>query len=154
MSTITTYPLPLISQPQILSVMLLGITYNLRTRWSVGSNCWVIDIADQDNNSLATSIPLITGADILEQYRYLNIDGGLYVQESSGPPDVVPGFTQLGGTGQLLFIPYSTVDALVSTAVETGLGQTNSNNGGASGIGSGSNQNLNSLLNYLLFGVT
>lgn len=106
-TTISAYQLPLLPQPQTLQVLLLGVTYSLRTRWSVSQNCWCLDIADQDNNALVGSIPIVTGADLLEQYGYLEIGGGLYVFNTQGAPDTVPGFSNLGTTALLLFIPYA-----------------------------------------------
>lgn len=105
---IQAFALPLSPQPQTLSVTLLGTTYNLRTRWSQLQNCWCIDFADQDNNPIVGSIPLVTGADLLQQYLYLNFGGGLYVYDSQLPPNMVPGFTDLGVTAQILFVPYTT----------------------------------------------
>ena len=101
------YILPLQPFPQRLSVSLLGTFYNLRTRWSNASNCWMMDIADQDNNPIVGSICLVTGADLLEQYGYLGIGGGLLVETTQGPPNTVPGFRDLGVTAQVFFLPYA-----------------------------------------------
>jgi hypothetical protein len=104
--TAQVYQVPLSPRPQRLSVTLLGVTFNLRTRWSNAGNCWLLDLSDVDMNPLIGSIPLVTGADLLEQYGYLGIGGGFFVQNTSGPPDTVPGFTELGTTSQLIFAPY------------------------------------------------
>lgn len=101
------YLFPLLSKPQKLSIALLGVTYNLRTRWSVSSSCWLLDLATEDDVPLVGSIPLVTGADLLEQYRYLEVGGGIIVESTQGPPDTVPSFTSLGSTGQVYFLPYT-----------------------------------------------
>jgi hypothetical protein len=106
MSFVTGQIIPFKPYPQRLTTQFGGATYNLRTRWSNMSNCWMMDLADADNNPLVGSIPLVTGADLLEQYGYLAIGGGLYVYSTSGPPDSVPGFNDLGVTGFVVFIPY------------------------------------------------
>ena len=100
--------LPLQPYPQRLVTQLGSVTYNLRTRWSNTSNCWMIDIADEDNVPIVGSIPMVTGANLLEQYDYLDIGGGLYAYSTVGPPDAVADFTALGVTAFLIYIPYAT----------------------------------------------
>jgi hypothetical protein len=104
--TVAFYQIPTTPWPRVWTTSLLNVTYTLRTRWSNLSNCWMLDISDVDNNLLIGSIPLVTGADLLEQYQYLEIGGGLIIQNTSGPPDTVPGYSSLGVTSQLLFFPY------------------------------------------------
>lgn len=101
------FQIPLRATPQSLGVVLLGVSYNLRTRWSRASNCWTISLYDVDNNLLVGEVPMVTGCDLLGQYAYLGIGGGLLVYDTSGPPDAVPGFASLGVTAQLLFFPYA-----------------------------------------------
>lgn len=107
MTNISVSQVPLLPQPQKFSIVLLGITYNMRTRWSNLSNAWMLDISDADLVPIVGSIPLVVGADLLEEYEYLNIEGGLWVQNTTGPADDVPGFNDFGSIARLLFIPYS-----------------------------------------------
>jgi hypothetical protein len=100
------FQFPLRPTPQTFAASLLGVTYNFRTWWSPSQTCWCVDIADVDNVPVVGSIPLVTGADLLEQYEYLGIGGGLVVYDTAGPPDSVPGYADLGVTGQLLFFAY------------------------------------------------
>ncbi len=101
------YTIPFVpNTPQRFSVALLNITYNLRTRFSKGSLAWMLDLSDTDNNLIIGSIPLVTGCDLLEQYHYLEIGGGLYVNNSGIPNNNVPRFQDLGVNSQLVFIPY------------------------------------------------
>lgn len=105
--TTTWYVIPITpSTPQVFSTTLLQTSYNMRTRFSVGSLAWMLDIYDVDNNLIVGSIPLVTGADLLEQYKYLGIGGGLYISNSGSLNDAVPQFNDLGVNGQLVFIPY------------------------------------------------
>lgn len=62
---------------------------------------------DSSQNPIAVGIPLITGADLLEQLYYLGIGGALIVQ-STNDPNLVPDFETLGSTGNLFFIPVPT----------------------------------------------
>ena len=98
--TLTTVPLQ--STPQSFSISLAGTVYNLTIKWNWIMQSWVIDIADSQNNPMVGGIPLITGADLLEQYQYLGIDGVLIVGDG-GTPDATPTFTNLGSTCFLYF---------------------------------------------------
>jgi hypothetical protein len=72
--------LPLQNYAQFFSVTLNGLIYNFRTYWNSQPDAgWVMDIADQNNNSLVQGIALVTGVDILRQYHYLGIAGQIYV---------------------------------------------------------------------------
>jgi hypothetical protein len=105
MASITGYIIPFSPRPQRLITTLGTVTYNLRTRWSNPSNCWLLDIADVDNNLIIGGIPMITGADLLEQYRYLGFVGSLFAYSTDGPPDMVPTLIGLGITAQVAYIP-------------------------------------------------
>lgn len=90
--------------PQTMTLTLGGLQYFLRLTWCEPGLCWVLDVADQNEVPLASGLPLITGHDLLEQYRYLGILGALTVQTDHNP-DVVPTFHNLGDTGHLYFVP-------------------------------------------------
>lgn len=49
-------------------------------------------------------IPLVTGADLLAQYKHLSIGGQLFVQ-TDGDPEAVPTYASLGATAGLYWIP-------------------------------------------------
>jgi hypothetical protein len=96
--------LPLTAQPQILSLSLRGTTYRIKLAWNVSTQCWVIDLADQSDTPLLCGVPLITGTDLLRQFRYLGIGGQIVVISNQKPPDVVPSFDDLGITGHVYFL--------------------------------------------------
>jgi hypothetical protein len=106
------YEIPLSASPQTMGISLSGTTYNLRFlfRDSQGAYpnilpCgWVVDISDQNNNLLVGAVPLITGANLLEQFAYIGIDGGLYVAVD-GTVDATPTYDQLGTVGHLYYVP-------------------------------------------------
>lgn len=97
------YIVPLLSKNQAFPVSLAGNSYNLRVWWSEASACWILDIADSQQEPLVNGIPLVTGCDILEQYGYHDFNGAMVVQ-SSNDPDLVPDDTTLGTTGNLFFL--------------------------------------------------
>jgi hypothetical protein len=63
-----------------------------------------MDIGDENGTILVAGIPLVSGADLLSQYRYLGFPGGLFVTTDRGAGEV-PTFDGLGATSHLYFIP-------------------------------------------------
>lgn len=103
MSAVFEIPLQ-VGTPQTFSIALGGITYQLtflyRNDFSGG---WTVDIADSSGNPILQGVPLVTGADLLAQYKHLGFTGALVVQTVSNP-DAVPTFDNLGSDGQLYWI--------------------------------------------------
>lgn len=99
----TTYVVPLAPTPQTLSITLAGVTYNLRLSWNWTGQNWVLDLLDVNENPLVNGIPLVTGADLLAQYGYLNLGGQLVVQTTNDAA-AVPTFTNLGSQSNLYFV--------------------------------------------------
>lgn len=105
---LTYFEIPLSPSPQTFAITLNGIAYNLTFVYRMspdGDGGWIMDIADGNSNPLACGLPLVTGSDILGQFRYLGIGGALAVGTDGTPLDV-PAFTDLGVTSHLYFIPY------------------------------------------------
>lgn len=99
--TATTFEIPLQSVPQVFSVTLAGVTYQVTLLWR-DPNGWVIDIADVSGTLILAGIPLVTGADLLEQFGYLNLGGKLFCS-TDHDQDAPPGFDNLGSTAHLYF---------------------------------------------------
>lgn len=89
--------------PQTMTLTLGGLQYFLRLTWCEPGLFWVVDIADQNEVPIARGLPLVTGHDLLAQYRHLGIPGSLTVQTDHNP-DAVPTFHNLGDTGHLYFV--------------------------------------------------
>lgn len=105
MSAVFSIPLQ-VGTPQTFSIALGGITYQMTLLYrndSTGIGGWVLDIADSTGNEIVQGIPLVTGADLLAQYKHLGFTGALVVQTTSNP-DQVPTFTNLGSDGQLYWV--------------------------------------------------
>jgi hypothetical protein len=89
-------------------VTLLDVVYTLKFNWNKRAKCWVLDIWDEDNQfKILAGIPLVTGADLLEQFLYLPIGRfGIMTALTFGPgipPDNVPTFYNLGTDGHLYY---------------------------------------------------
>ncbi len=98
----TVYEIPLSSKPQILSVQFPNkVTYQLRLLYLFTPNdCWMMDISDANGNPIVCGIPLLTGADLLEQYDYFGFGCSLYCT-TDGDLTAPPAFYNLGSTAHL-----------------------------------------------------
>lgn len=98
------FTIPLIATPQKMAIRLGGIGYQLTFQYR---NCdqggWTIDIADGSGNAILSGIPMVTGINLLAQYKYLQLGGGLFVQTTSNP-DAVPTFENLGDDALLYWV--------------------------------------------------
>lgn len=99
------------STAQKVKITLNGTVYTTIVRWNDVSICWIMDLYDEAGVvPVLCGVPLITGTNLLGQYAYLDIDGGLggamVVQTVAvgHPPDEVPSFTDLGTDGHLYYV--------------------------------------------------
>lgn len=100
----TPLEIPLQPVAQKLFVSLRGVQYGLTVRWCVPANCWVGDLQDANGNDVITGTPLVTGADLLEQFGYLDVGVGALVVQTDHDQDAVPTFTNLGVTSHVYYI--------------------------------------------------
>jgi hypothetical protein len=99
---ITLYEIPLTPTPQKLAIKLAGITYQMTILWNFSSESWMISLGDADGVPIISSIPMVLGANLLEQFDYLQIGGSLIAQVDSDT-GIPPNFTNLGTEGRLMF---------------------------------------------------
>lgn len=99
------FPIPLaVGVPQTFPIQLGGSQYQLTLLYrNITDGGWVLDIADANGTPIVQGIPLVTGADLLAQYKHLGFTGALVCQTTSNP-DAVPTFTNLGDDGQLYWV--------------------------------------------------
>lgn len=98
------YEIPLTPARQKFRIQLGGVTYTLTFSWNnAPTGGWVVDIADANEVPIVAGLPLITGADLLEQFAYLGIGGQLIVQ-SDFDVNAVPTYQNLGLTSHLYFL--------------------------------------------------
>ena len=64
---------------------------------------WALDIADASKTPIVSGIPLVTGCDLLAQYKHLGFAGRMWVQ-TIDDPDVVPTFDNLGSGCKLFWV--------------------------------------------------
>jgi hypothetical protein len=93
---------PFTARPQVLNVWLGDKEFSVRLYWLKPAECWVIDLSDVAGNLLISGIPLVTGADLFDQFQYADVRGGrLVVMSTDRPPTTVPGWGDLGITGHV-----------------------------------------------------
>lgn len=98
--------IPLSPLPQAFLIALGAVTYRLRFGWNRIGGFWYLNIATRTGVPIALGIPLVPGADLLEQFQYLGFDGALVVQ-SDGNADDIPDATDLGVTGRVFFVSFA-----------------------------------------------
>lgn len=96
----TAYEVPLTPEPQKFQIALVNLTYTVTVVWNTANASWMIDIADASGNPILQGIPMVTGADLLQQFAYLNF-GFQLIAQTDNAVDVVPTFADLGTTGHL-----------------------------------------------------
>jgi hypothetical protein len=96
------YEIPLRPGAQKFSVD-FGTIYVMRLVYRDAEEAgWTLDILQQDEEPILCGIPLVTGADLLDQYAYLGFGVRLYVL-TDGDPFAVPTYANLG-TGAHLYV--------------------------------------------------
>lgn len=103
-----TYRVPLSPAPQRFAIALAKINYVLTVQWRESTEGgWFLDIADSSGVPILSGIPLVTGADLLAQFAYLNLGGQLIVRTDHAT-DEIPTFGNLGVDSNLYFVTEDT----------------------------------------------
>lgn len=97
------FEIPLSARSQRCTVTLLNVTYNMAIQWRASAGQWVLDFNDASGKPVIQGLPLVTGSDLLGQYRHLGIGGSLVVMLDSGAGDAVT-FNNLGTSAHLRFV--------------------------------------------------
>ena len=104
MVDIAFYEIPLSPSPQVFSVTLNGIQYELTFTWrDAAMGGWMMDIADRAGTPIACGLPLVTGSDLLAQFAYLDMRGGMTVL-TDGDKFATPTFRNLGIRSHLFWM--------------------------------------------------
>lgn len=98
------YEIPLQPTPQNIKITILGVSYGVRTYYcSTETGGWVIDISDSSGNPIVQGVPMVTGTDLLGQYKYLGLGFSLLVATDSDLT-APPTFDNLGINGHLYVV--------------------------------------------------
>lgn len=89
---------------QRFDITLSNIQLTMVNRYNAKIESWVIDILDGVTGQLLIpSMPLVTGIDLLGQYKYLGIPGQLIVS-TIGDFGAVPNLENLGKQSNLFYV--------------------------------------------------
>jgi hypothetical protein len=102
---IAAFEIPLLPVSQSLQIPLSGFLYQFVVYWCWPSQCWMLDIYNTAGDQVKLGTPLVTGADLLAQFRHLGIAGQLVVQtdhQTMGSPT----FNNLGQNAHLYYVPF------------------------------------------------
>ena len=98
------FEIPLSPTPQRFAITLGGVDYTFTLRYrNVPEGGWYLDIADSEKTPIVDGIPLVTGVNLLAQYKHLGFTGRLWVQ-TIDDPDATPTFDNLGVGSKLYFV--------------------------------------------------
>jgi hypothetical protein len=101
----TPFLIPLQPTNQVFVISLAGTQYQMTFRWNDANQAWTLDIANATGSTpIISGIPVVTGADLLAPFAYLNFGGQLIVQ-TTNDTDAVPTLANLGTAGNVYFIP-------------------------------------------------
>ncbi len=96
--------IPLTNTPQQFDITLSNISLTMVLQWNSFLDNWVISLLDKASQlPLILALPLVTGVDLLLQYKYLQIPGSLYIY-TDGDQEAVPTFDNLGEESNLYYI--------------------------------------------------
>ena len=99
----TLFQIPLANTPQTFSMTLAGVALTMTSKWNEYCG-WVIDLYDGTTGEpMVMDIPLVVGADLLEQYRYLGLPGNLVVY-TDGDQYATPTLSNLGVMSNLYYL--------------------------------------------------
>ncbi|WP_458038696.1 phage baseplate plug family protein [Pantoea ananatis] len=86
---------------QQFSMAVKGSSYSFRVLWR--DICWVLDISDGTGSAIISSIPLVTGTDLMEPFNHLGLGFSLLVV-CDVPGQDYPTETDLGTRSHLYII--------------------------------------------------
>lgn len=75
------YRVPLTDLQQEFELSAGQEVFIFRITWNAELSNWVFDLyaADENKTPLVLQMPVVTGVDLLAQYKFLGFDGGLFV---------------------------------------------------------------------------
>lgn len=88
--------------PQRFTITLSGVEYQMTLRFNQFLAAWVLNLGLPDGTALIDGLTLVTGEDLLAQYRHLGIPGSLTVV-GDADVDSMPTFAQFGTDSHFLY---------------------------------------------------
>ena len=98
------YQIPLTSIQQEFDIDLGEATYHIKVFYNKIMGAWCVDLSDENKQPITQCMPLVTGANPLEQLRYKGL-GGVFLLYTEGAPDHMPNLNELGTLTTLYWMP-------------------------------------------------
>jgi len=99
-----TFEIPLINVPQSFEIELAGRSLSFVNKWNGEMGLWMLDISDSETEEdLITSLPIVSGADLLAQLQHIGIPGKL-IAYTSGDELSPPTESNLGTQSKLYYV--------------------------------------------------
>lgn len=98
------FKLPLKNTPQRFAIELAGKQLIMETKWNEEQPAWELNVYDGvTQEPLITSMPLVTGANLLEQFAHKGIPGQL-IAYTEGDEFAPPTLDNLGVEAELYYL--------------------------------------------------
>ncbi len=98
------YKIPLTNIPQRFLISLSGRSLTIENRYNAEARYWTISLFDGDTGDVIfTNMPLVTGTDLLRQYKHLGLVGKLFVL-TDGDNNATPTEKSLGVDSNLYYL--------------------------------------------------
>ena len=105
MAEIQVFRIPLTNTSQSFNIKLSGVSLTLITRWNQFMGAWELGFQDPNTQqSIYSFIPLVTGTDLISQFKYNGILPGILLCFTDGITDDIPTQENLGGSSNLFYI--------------------------------------------------
>lgn len=104
MAEFNVFQIPFSNTPQSFNISLRGRLLTLVNRWNFIDSTWRVDISDAITfEDLILSIPLVTGINLLHQYKFVGLDGQIIVFTNSNIA-APPTYENLGVDSNVYFM--------------------------------------------------
>jgi hypothetical protein len=80
-----------------------GQNNQMSVLWNQSSQAWLANIADESGKPIVSGIPLVTGANLVEQFGHLGF-AGKFIAQTDHATTAVPTYQNLGSAGHLFFV--------------------------------------------------
>lgn len=101
------YIIPFTSKEESFVVQLGNVPIRFESFWNDIAELWFIDVYNAtDNNPIALGIPLVTGCDLLAQFKYTGLTGHIFCHNEAGGKEP-PTYDNLGETAFVYYTPTS-----------------------------------------------
>lgn len=98
------FRIPLVNTPQVFTISLAGRAYRMISRYNPAMQAWQLCMSDAiTREPILRCLPLVTGADLLEQFHHLGIPGTLFCF-TEGEQDAPPTLENLGVQGLVYYV--------------------------------------------------